>query len=161
MQGDWFYRHSTFLTAGEYLLWTQAKLAEESSPPSPQIQITVQKTAIQFGASRLSYETLYLTLAIAFLLVILGLVAFIFYHGYHGRKKYQHFWKEVREAEDSIRRGFAVLKRDIEAELALVHKISGGSVSEEAKQKEARLLNDLNAIQNHITKEVWDIEQTQ
>lgn len=161
-KGNWFYRHPTFLSSGDYLLWTQSKLGNESGPPSSQIQMTVEKTAIQFGASRLSYETIYLIIAIAFLLVILGLIVFILYHAYHGRKKHKLFWKEVREAEESIRRGFAVLKRDIEAELAVMHKAKlSGSISEEVKQKEAHLLKDLDAIQKHISKEVWDIEQTE
>lgn len=161
-KGNWFYRHPTFLTSGEYLLWTQSKLGEESSPPSPQIQMTVQKTAIQFGTSRFSYETMYLIIAILFLLVIAGLMIFILYHTYHGRKKHKLFWKEVREAEESIRRGFAVLKRDIEAELAVIHKVSlSDSISQEAIQKETHLLKDLDAIQKHISKEVWDIEQTE
>ena len=34
-KGNWFYRHSTFLGAGEYLLWMQSKLGEESNPPNP------------------------------------------------------------------------------------------------------------------------------
>jgi len=50
-RGDWFYRHSEFLGSGEYLLWTQAKLGDEMSPPSPQIRLSVEESAIQFGAS--------------------------------------------------------------------------------------------------------------
>ncbi len=161
-KGNWFYRHSTFLTPGDYLLWTQSKFGEELSPPSPQIQMTVQKTAIQFGASRFSYETIYLIIAIIFLLVILSLMVFIIYHAYHGRKKHKLFWKEVVEAEESIRRGFAVLKRDIEAELAMVRKTKlSKEIFVEAKQKEEQLLKDLESIQKYITKEVWDIEQTE
>lgn len=100
--------------------------------------------------------------AIVFLLVILGLIIFIAYYAYRGRKKHKLFWKEVKEAQESVRRGFAVLKRDIEAELAIVHKESGGNpLSEEFKQKETHLLKDLDAISKHISKEVWDIEQTE
>lgn len=161
-KGNWFYRYPTFLASGDYLLWTQSKLDENLSPPSPQIQMTVQKTAIQFGASRLSYEIIYLILAAAFLLVIIGLIVFIIYHARQGRKKHKLFFKEIYEAEESIRRGFAVLRRDIEAELAVLRKANlSGLISEEAKQKESHLLEDLNAIQKYITKEVWDVEQTE
>lgn len=160
-RGDWFYRHPTFLASGTYFLWTQAKLIEETNPPSPQIQLTVQPTAIQFGASRLSYETLYEIIAIVFLLIILILVAYILHHAYHGRRKNEKFWKEVREAEESIRRGFAVLRRDIEAELALVKKAKlGKELSLEEKGREERLLKDLDWVQKYIGKEVWDIERT-
>lgn len=70
--------------------------------------------------------------------------------------------ESCKEAEESISRGFAVLKRDIEAELSLTRKVNlSKSISEKAKQKETHLLRDLDAIQKHITKEVWDIEQTE
>jgi hypothetical protein len=68
--------------------------------------------------------------------------------------------KETREAEESIRRGFAVLHRDIEAELALIKKSGlNPELSAEAKQKEEQLLRDLNSVQKYISKEIWDIEK--
>ena len=68
----------------------------------------------------------------------------------------------MREAEDVIRRGFAVLKRDIEAEIAVVRRANlNASVTDEIKQKESQLLSDLESVQNHIGKEVWDIGQVE
>ncbi|OGZ72435.1 MAG: hypothetical protein A2908_03300 [Candidatus Staskawiczbacteria bacterium RIFCSPLOWO2_01_FULL_38_12b] len=161
-KGNWFYRHSTFLGAGEYLLWMQSKLGEESSPPSPQIQMTVKNTAIQFGASRFSYELIYLMVAIIFLSVILGLIAFIMYYAYHGRKKHKLFLKEVKEAQESVRRGFAVLRRDIQAEFTLVKKMKAEkALSEEEKLKEEQLLKDLQSVEQYIGKEIWDIEENE
>ncbi len=160
--GNWFYRHSGFLSAGKFLLWTQSKLGDQSSPPSPQIQIAVQNTAIQFGASRLSYEIIYLIGLIIFLCIIVILIGFIVYHAYRGRKKHKIFWKEVIEAEESIRRGFAVLKRDIEAELMVIRKAKmSNALLETERQKEEILLKDLEMIQKNISKEVWDIEHTE
>ncbi|HEY4524190.1 MAG TPA: cohesin domain-containing protein [Candidatus Paceibacterota bacterium] len=153
---DWFYRHQTFLTPGDYLLWNQSQLGEVLSPPSAQIKMTVQQTAIQFGASRLSYETLYLLIALGFLLIISGLIIFLIYHIHQGRKKQKLFAKEFQEAEESIRRGFAVLRRDLEAELKLVRRLNP---SETEKQRELQLLEDLNSVQQHIGQEVWDIEK--
>src|SRR3989338_6710130 len=158
--GDWFYRHDTFLSPGEYLLWAQSKEGEEFSPPSPQVTMVVRQTAIQFGSNRLSYETIYLFATILLLLALIGLSIFIFFHFYHGRKKYIKFQREIKEAEESVRRGFAVLRRDIESELALVRK---GTMSEELsleeKHKEAELLNDLNFVQKRIGKEIWEIQK--
>ena len=160
--GNWFYRHSGFLSAGKFLLWTQSKLGDQSSPPSPQIQIAVQNTAIQFGASRLSYEIIYLVGLIIFLCIIVILIGFIVYHAHRGRKKHKIFWKEVIEAEESIRRGFAVLKRDIEAELMVIRKAKmSNALLETERQKEEILLRDLEMIQKNISKEVWDIEHTE
>lgn len=158
-KGEWFYRHPTFLTSGSYLLWTQSRIGEQLSPPSPQIQMLVSPTAIQFGASRLSYETLYLIIAVMLAVIILALALFIAVNLRRGRKKKNQFLKEVREAEASVSRGFAVLRRDIESELAIIKKVKlNKQLSAEEKSKESQLLNDLDSIQKYITKEVWDVE---
>lgn len=68
--------------------------------------------------------------------------------------------REVKEAEEAVRRGFAVLKRDIEAELSVIHKAKlNKSLSSEEKQKEDQLLRDLAEMERYIGKEVWDIEK--
>jgi len=159
-KGEWFYRHPTFLSTGNYLLWSQTKLGEQTSPPSPQIQMTVKPTAIQFGASRLSLEALYLIISITLLVILLALFVFIGFHFYRGRKKHKEFEQEVKKAEDSIHRGFAVIRRDIEAELALVKKAKlSREVSAQEKEKEEQLLKDLKRIEDYIGKEIWDIER--
>lgn len=157
--GDWFYSHDTFLTSGSYLLWVQSRIGDILSPPSPQVQMKVSPTAIQFGSSRLSYETVYLVILIAVLLILLGLIVYTIYHAYHGRKKHRLLMKEVREAQESVRRGFAVLRRDIEAEIAVVKKVKlSKELSAEEKEKEQQLLKDFAEVEKYIGKEVWDIE---
>ena len=161
-KGDWFYRHPNFLLSGNYLLWAQTKLGEELSPPSPQFQMTIRPTAIQFGASRLSYETIYLVIIILLAFVSLGLIAFTIYHGREAHRKRREFYKEVREAEESVRRGFAVLRRDIQAELAIVKKARLSSLlSAEEKLREEQLLKDLEEVEKYIGKEIWDIEHAE
>lgn len=161
-KGDWFYRHSGFLGAGNYLLWVQSKVGEEFSPPGPQIKLTVRQTALQFGASRLSYETLYLLLAMILLLGNAAFIYLIIFHVRHSRKKHKEWLKEVREAEESVRRGFAVLKRDIEAELKVIKnaKLSKELSSEESRREE-QLLRDLAWAEQYIGKEIWDIERAE
>jgi len=157
---EWFYRHNTFLPTGKYLLWTQTRIGKKFSPPSPQIQMSVRSTAIQFGASRLSFETLYLVISILFLLAIAGLSTFIVFHAYHGRRKHKELLREVREAEESVRRGFAVLRRDIQAELAVIKKVKlSKAISIEAQEKEKQLLKDLEWAERYIGKEIWDVEK--
>ena len=157
--GEWFYRHDGFLSPGNYLLWTQGSFGEKASPPSAQIQISVKQTAIQFGANRLSYEAIYLAIVIVFLIIILGLIIYIIFHFYHGSKKHKEVQKQAREAEESVRRGFAVLRRDIEAELAVIRKVKlNKTLSEEEKNAETQLSKDLTAVQQYIGKEIWDIE---
>ena len=155
-KGEWFYHSPVYLTAGDYMLWVQGKIGDQTSPPGPQNKISVKRAAIQFGFSRLSYETIYLFWALILLMIILFLTAFIIFHFYHGRKQHGILQKEVREAEESLRRGFAVLKRDIEAELNAIRKSKSNNL---VKEKETHLLEDLDAIQRRIGKEIWDVEK--
>ena len=161
-RGEWFYRHDSFLTAGRYLLWAQSRLGEQISPPSPQIQITVHVTALQFGSTRISYEALFFTLALIMLSGNAGLGVFIWHHRKHAKRKHAIFLKEVREAEESVRRGFAILRSDIQAELDTIKKAKvGKELSAELKEREKELLNDLGEIEHKVGKEVWDVERAE
>ncbi|RME60019.1 hypothetical protein D6779_03025, partial [Candidatus Parcubacteria bacterium] len=159
-EGKWFYSHPSFLTSGRYLLWAQMKVGEEMSPPSPQITLTVSPTAIQIGASRISYETLYLIIAVFLALVLLVLVGVGAMLAVRIRRKRQHLAEELRAVEESLKRGFAMLRRDIEAELELIHDIKmTKKLSDEEQQREQRLLRDLERIKNYLGKEIWEVEQ--
>lgn len=159
-KGDWFYRHSGFLSTGNYLLWAQTRLADAASPPSPQTQMVVRRTALQFGASRLSYEALYFLLTILLTLIAFILFAYIIIHGRRGRAKQAAFLKETMEVEDALRHGFALLRRDIGAELALIKKAKLNKViSLEERQKEEELLKDLEVVEARIGREILDVER--
>ena len=158
--GDWFYRHPTFLATGEYLLWTQSLLGELTSPPSPQVRMSVGRTAIQFGSNRLSFETLYLVIVIILLIAMAVLSVLINAMIKKGREKHIALTKEIKEAEESVRRGFAVLKKDIEAELAVIHRAKlTKEISQEEKQKEEQLMKDLVEVEGYVGKEIWDMEK--
>lgn len=159
-RGEWFYRSEGFLGAGDYVLWAQTRVGEVMSPPSPQERIAVRRTAFEVGASRVSYEHLYGSAALALLVVVLGLLAFIAHHERHTRRKHARWVREVREAEESVRRGFAVLKRDIEAELATIRKAKlAKELHAEELGREQQLLKDLEWAERYINKEVMDIER--
>ena len=88
------------------------------------------------------------------------LIIYIGFHGYHGRRKHKEFIREVKEAEESIRRGFAVLRRDIEAELSVVHKVkTAKDLSDEEITREKELMRDLERVEQFIGKEIWDVEK--
>jgi cell division protein FtsL len=143
------------LSPGDYVLWTQARSGEQLSPPGPQTRLTVEKTALEFGTNRLSYEVVYFTTIFILLLSICGLIIFIFYHIYHGRKKHRELTEEIRKAEESIRMGFAVLQNDIESELNVLHKNKSSEVmSDEEKAKEARLLKDFDDVSSRVGREL-------
>jgi len=161
--GEWFYRHDTFLSPGDYLIWTQSKEGPELSPPSPQIRMRVRGTAVQLGVSRVSYELLYAILVGILFVILLSLIIYIAYNSYLLRKKHYHFLREIREAEESVRRGFAVIRRDIQAELAAHKKArdSSGPSSGEELRREQELLADLDSIERRIGKEIWDVEKAE
>jgi len=157
-EGNWFYRHDGFLSPGDYLLWTQAAIDEQVSPPSPQIKLTVRKTALQFGSSRFSIESIYLIISLILFAIVLTLAYFSVHHALHIKRAKEKIKKEVREAEESLKRGFAVLKRDIEAEIEIVKKAKlKGELAYEEKRSEEELLKDLEEIEKKVGKEIWDI----
>lgn len=158
-RGEWFYRHDRFLSAGEYILWAQAAVGGEQSPPSPQMRLSVARQALSVGATRISYEFLFAAIAALLLFAVIGLLCYIFYHDRAAKKKHARWLLEVREAEEAVRTGFAVLKRDIEAELALVRKAKlTRSLAKEEVGREEQLLRDLAWVEEHIMKEVGDVE---
>lgn len=158
-KGDWFYRHDTFLNSGEYMLWVQSKIGQELSAPSPQERIIVKTTALQFGGSRISYEFMYLILIVMLLLSVLALVVYVLRHAKHARKKHKLLTEEIRAAEESIKRGFAVIKRDLEAELAIIKEAKlKGSISYEEKKREEQLVKDIDDIEQKIGREIWQLE---
>ncbi len=160
--GAWFYSFPQFLTAGKYIVWTQLKVGEELSPPSSRMDLSVSPTAIQFGKNRLSYQGLYLMLSILFAAVFFGLLIFFLYHSYHFRSKKRRLLSAIRDAEESIRRGFSILHHDIEAELNIIRKAKmNAELSVEEKFREEKLMKDLNQIGGYIGKEVWKIEHAE
>ncbi len=158
--GEWFYRHNAFLSTGHYILWTQAKIGEELSPPSAQIDMKVGRAAIQFGVSRVSYEALYAGIMSFLLLIIIGFSLYLIIEYRRGKKKHLSLVKEFRDVEESVRRGFAVLRRDIEREIETIHKMKlTKGLAREEHEREAELLHDLKDIEQRIGKEIMDVEK--
>lgn len=156
-KGDWFYSYPKFLPAGRYLVWTQNKIGENISAPSAQQEVSVVQTALQFGASRLSFETLYFIFMILFFLAAIGGGGFIAYHFYHARRKQKSLLKEIVEVEEALKRGFLVLRRDIQAELSILYK--NKACSPEDLGKERQLLSDLEWVNKRVEKEIRDVER--
>ena len=159
-KGEWFYSLSEFLEPGKYVVWTQLKFGEELSPPSSKLDLEVARTAVQFGGKRISYENLYLVFLMILIAALLAGLVFILYHSYHHRIKKAKLMKEIKEAEESIRRGFLLLRKDIESELTLVRRAKmTKELAVEEKLREEKLLKDLEWVNGYIGKEVWDVER--
>ena len=156
--GEWFYRHDEFLIPGNYVLWGQSKISEQLSSPSSQVQILVDKKALQFGSSKFSLPTIYLGLISLLSLIVLATVFYIIHHYRQIRRKNKLLSSQVLEIEASIRRGFAVLNRDIEAELAALKRSKGRMTAQDLQQEET-MLKDLEEIEKYLSKEIWELEE--
>jgi len=67
--------------------------------------------------------------------------------------------KEIKEAEEAVRYGFLILKRDIEKELELIENLRlKGELKQEEEERRLKLLKDLEWVKQRIGKEVKDIE---
>lgn len=158
-QGAWFYTHGTFLKRGVYRVWTQLRVGESLSPPSSQLRIEVAPAAFQFGSHRLSFETFYLIVTALLLLAIILLAWFNIHMWRRVQGKKRRLDKEISEAEDAVKRGFAVLHRDITAELESVRALKGSrELMAREKEREEKLLKDLGLVETYIEREVADIE---
>lgn len=158
-KGEWFYTHNAFLKEGIYKSWAQLKVAGELSPPGPEVSFEIIPTALRVGTYRVSYESLYLTFALFLLaiLIVLGVITFYHFRSYH--LKNAHLKKEIREAEEEARRGFDILRRDIQEELEFIsHLKVSRELSIEEHRREEKLMHDLDLVERHLMKEISDIE---
>lgn len=158
-RSDWSFRSQSPLRYGTYAIWVQSKIGDELSPPSPQVTMKVHKVAFNLSGSRITYLTAYIV-AIGILAgIILLLVLYIIYHALQGRRKRKEFIGNLKLAEESIKRGFAMLRRDIQAELALVKQATlSPEISAEERVREEQLLADLKYVEDYVGKEIWDTE---
>ena len=158
--GDWFYSHDTFLSSGDYVLWAQSSIGEILSAPSSRVELMVRPTAVQFRSSRLAYDSIY-QIALVLLSVALVILTTRVVRGHRKlRARKEQIMKEVREAEEVVRQGFALLRRDIQHELETIQKMKlEKELREEEKEREKQLLGDLTDIERRIGEEIWDIEK--
>src|SRR3989344_450495 len=155
-QGEWFYRHDNFLPRGDYILWTQSVDGGEKSAPSSQYELVVEKTALQFGSTRVGIGMIYAGLSLILLVIIFILLVYIARHIKEDRKRRFVFGKEIGEVEEAVRYGFAMLKKDIEREIEVLSMKDGVLTKDEEDRKEM-LLQVLELIRQKIGKEITDV----
>ncbi len=158
-RGDWTYRHQDFLEGGRYILWAHVRENGQLSSPSPQVEMDVKPVALNWGNSRITYQSLYLGMIGALLLMVLGLIAYIIIHAILVQRRRRQFAHSLRQAEDSIKRGFIALRRDIEAELLLVKQAHlPADLAGEQKVRQEQLEADLRNIEQLVGREMWEVE---
>lgn len=158
-RGDWTYRHESFLEGGKYILWAHVRAGGQLSGPSPQVEMDVKPIALNWGNSRITYQSLYIGMILALFGIVLALLIYIIVHAILVRRRRLQFAHSLRQAEDAIKRGFIALHRDIEAELILIKQAHlPDGLAGEQKVREQQLQEDLKNIESLVGKEMWEVE---
>jgi hypothetical protein len=158
-RGDWMYRHYDFLSGGQYIMWAHTKVGNQLSSPSPQVTMDVKPVAINWGNSRITYQSIYISVIVVLFILLILLVAYIIIHALLIRHRRKLFAERLRQTEDSLKRGFIALRRDIEAELVLMKRAHlSDQLSGEQKIREEELHQDLKNIEELVGKEMWEVE---
>ena len=157
-KGEWFYVHNDFLPSGNYELWVQAQIGDLSSAPSAKYSFVVEPTVIKFGGTRISLETIYLLVSVLLLLAIFALIIIARFHSRYATAKRAQLMREIRQMDESIKVGFAVLKNDIERELKIIHQMKlAGTIAKRELENEKIMMEDLEKVKHHIRDEIWEI----
>lgn len=159
--GSWFYTHKEFLSEGEYKIWARVRNIEGVlSEPTEPVVLDVLSAAIEIGSYRISFQSLY-TGAIGLLsLLITIFVVVIVILSARIRGKHQRLKKEVWDIHQSVKKGFEILKDDIQKELVVLQKLEKDrTLTSEEKARQAKLLADLDFVANYIEREVVDVEK--
>lgn len=158
-RGDWLYRHNSFLPGGKYIVWVHAKSGQELSQPSPQVPLDVKPVALNWGGSRITYQTIYVVAIVVLALTTILLIIFIVIAAVLARRRRRQFANTVRLAEEGLRHGFVALKRDLEAELAMMHRATlGGELVGEQNVRAEQLRQDLKNIEDIVSGEMGAAE---
>ena len=154
-RGDWTYRHSGFLFGGKYIIWAHAKDGDQLSVPSPQVEIDVKPIAVSWGGTRVTYQTIYLISITVLVVIIIVLTILIIVAWVLARRRRREFAHTVRLTEEGLKHGFMSLKRDLEAELGLLHRANlGAELAGEANVRAQQLRDDLKNIEDIVGREV-------
>lgn len=158
--GSWFYSFPQLLDSGHYVAWAELSSGNAVSPPSARVDVAVAPTAIQIGTARMSYEELYLLLLVIFLAATLVLIILFLAYLRRIRMLRGKLEAAIQEAESSLRRGFSLLRKDIEQEFAYIQKIKGErELSEAERAREEKVKRDLAEVSEYVGREIWKIEE--
>ncbi len=154
-RGDWFYKHNSFLSPGQYILWAQSFRGQEQSPPSGQKGIDVRPVAFKLAGSRITYQAVYMGIITLLLFLIFMLAVYLILIIRASKKQRALLSKELSRSEESIRQGFMALKNDLQLELSLIHKAGlSGELAGEEKVREEQIMTDLENIEKFVASEI-------
>jgi len=153
--GRFILEYDRILTKGNYVVWTQAK--DERGA----LSLPTEKYSLEVGLppflriGRIVID--YLTIMVTLILLIVGIIALIFYTRYKISTWKRKMRKETKEASQSVDDAFKVMRKEVERQVSMLDKKPGLSKSE--KEIRDKLQESLDISERIISKEIKDIEK--
>jgi len=167
-EGNWSYIHDKFLRPGEYSIYAKTKLKTgEISKSGEPIEISVKTGEVNILGFSIRNETLFGIIILILIISICVLFLVFVYLWQQSNKGKRKLVKEVKEANDSVAKGFGALKEEVKRELDILKgmKITEDVSSLREKKERRKILDDLSQdlellekIEFYIRKEIKDIE---
>ena len=153
--GNWTLMYSEYLEKGIYEVWAEATdVRGAKSNTTDKITITVTLPIIlKFGKIAIDYLNVMITLFI----LIVALIAVIFY-GLHKLYLWQkRLRKETSEVSPNVTKAFRALRDEVEKQVEKLHKRPG--LTKKEKKMRDKLQKALDISETSIKKEIKDIEK--
>ena len=154
-EGRWSFISEEPLEKGNYEVWVQAQDKRGAlSLPSSKVSFRVGLPPfLEFGKIAISYTVI----MVAFIVLIIGTVMIGFYAWYRVSLWRKRLRKETKEVEESMRRAFNTLRKEVEEQIAILDKKPG--LTEEEKKIRDKLQEALDISEESISKEIKDVEK--
>jgi hypothetical protein len=154
-QGDFSLSYEKALTEGSYTIWARAQDERGAlSYPTKTYPLKVGLPPfLKFGKIALDYLTTMITLII----LVVGLIAVIFYAWYRIEIWRKRVRKETKEATQSITAAFRALSQEVEEQVEKLDRKPGLSKAE--RDLRDKLQEALEMSERFITKEMEDIDK--
>lgn len=153
--GNFVLSYEKLLTEGNYIIWARAEDERGAlSFPTPNYPLKVGLPPfLKFGKIALDYLTTMITLII----LIVGLIAVIFYAWYRIEIWRKRVRKETKELTQSITAAFRALSQEVEEQIEKLDRKPGLSKAE--RDLRDKLQEALDMSERFITKEMEDIDK--
>ena len=153
--GRFILEYDRILSKGSYTVWIQAKDERGAlSLPTKQYSLEVGLPPfLKFGKIVIDYLTIMATL----ILLIIGVIAIIFYTWYKTSIWKKRIKEETKEASQSVTSAFKDLREKVKEQVSMIDKKPG--LNKEEKEIKNKLQEALDISEKFISKEIKDIDK--
>jgi len=154
-EGNFILSYEKLLSEGDYLVWARAEDNRGAlSYPTTNYSLKIGLPPfLKFGKMALDYLTTMITLII----LIVGLIAVIFYAWYRIEIWRKRVRKETKEVSQSVTAAFRALSQEVEEQIEALDRKPGLTKAE--KDLRDKLQEALEVSERFITKELEDVDK--